>query len=147
MRIMDTDNNVKFALALMELVNKKKEEIKTLTSEIIELENDPKNIVKIKQDVQSILNAVASCSNSNSNDLEIVEGRADLVFYVMRMLTESDGTISSSSWHGRLISHQLEDFCTRANAWNPIKFDFTKKGLKVVLPKIKNLNLGIITNK
>jgi hypothetical protein len=82
---METNDNVKFALAVLDIVNKKKEEIKVLTSQIIELEGDPKNIVKIKQNVQSILNAVAFCSNSNNNDLELVKLSAKTVFDEMRM--------------------------------------------------------------
>jgi hypothetical protein len=34
----------------------------------MELEDDPENVVKIKQNVQKILNAVASYSNSKSAD-------------------------------------------------------------------------------
>jgi hypothetical protein len=56
-----------------------REEIKRLTSEIMELEEDPKNIVKIKRNLQGILNAVVSCSNSNSNELELVKISAGMV--------------------------------------------------------------------
>ena len=143
---METNSSSKFALAVLEMVNKKKEEIKTLTSEIIALEDDPKNLVKIKQNVQSVLNAVACCSNSTSNDLELVKLSADIVFNVLRMCAsdENHTAIKREAW-GVLITHQLEDFCIFANAWNPVKFDFGKKGWKI---EFKNLNIGgIIGNK
>lgn len=38
----------------------------------------------------------------------------------------------------------LEAYC---NTVNSIRFDFTKKSFRIVLPKIKNLNVGSITNK
>jgi hypothetical protein len=142
---METNDNVKFALAVLDIVNKKKEEIKVLTSQIIELEGDPKNIVKIKQNVQSILNAVAFCSNSNNNDLELVKLSAKTVFDEMRMCSgRNDQLVMPRSW-GVLITHRLEEFCTYANAWNPIEFDFKKKSWKI---EFKNLNIGgIIQNK
>ncbi|MCW4046113.1 MAG: hypothetical protein NWE99_00915 [Candidatus Bathyarchaeota archaeon] len=131
---METDDNVKFALAVLDLVSKKKEEIKTLTSEIIELESEHKNIVKIKQNVLSILNAVATCSNSRSCDLQLVKLSAEDIFHTIRMFRGDNDNL----W-GILLAHSLEDFCTYANAWNPIKFDFHKKGWKI---EFKNLNIG-----
>lgn len=135
---MGTADKEKFAITLLEMISKKREEIKSLTSEIMELENDPKNVVKIKQNVQSILNAVASCSNSKSNDLKLVTLCAELVFLNMRMCEEN-----RDCWDV-LVVHELEDFCINANAWNPIEFDFSKKGLKIDL---KNINIGYNVNK
>jgi hypothetical protein len=60
---METVDEETFTITLLKMINEKREEIKKLTSEIMELEHDPKNVVKIKQNVQSILNAVASYSN------------------------------------------------------------------------------------
>ena len=70
---------------------------------------------------------------------------AEMVFDVMRMCSNKDDrcSIEPDSW-GVLITHRLEDFCTDANAWNPIEFNFTKKGWKI---EFKNLNIGIIQNK
>jgi hypothetical protein len=133
----------RFALALLEMINKKREEIKTLTSQIIEWENDPKNVVKIKQNIQSILNAVASISNENSNYLGRVMLIANSVLRAMRMCMDDDYEVKPSSWKG-LIPERLERFCTLANFWNPIDFDFNKKGLKI---DFKNINLGININK
>lgn len=142
---MATNDNAKFAMALLDIVNKKKEEIKKLTTEIIELESDSKNIVKIKQNVQSVLNAVAFCSNSKSNDLKQVKLSAEWVFDVIRMFpNKGDYSLTKPNSIGVLISHQLEDFCTYANSWNPIEFDFSKKGWKI---EFRNLNIGIIQNK
>jgi hypothetical protein len=140
---METTDKEKFAITLLEMINKKREEIKSLTSKIIELEEDPKNVVKIKQNVQSILNAVASYSNSKSNDLKIVTLSAELVFRMMKVCEDRNHIIDRSWWHG-LVINELEDFCISANAWNPIEFDFSKKGLKL---DIKNVNIGININK
>jgi len=142
---METTEKEKFAIALLDMINKKREEVKKLTSDIIALENDPKNVVKIKQYIQSIINAVASCSNSDSNDLEIIKLDANIIFRLIRMSKDSydDQTIKPRSWHV-LVTHRLEDFCIMANAWNPIKFDFSKKGLKIDL---KNVNIGINITK
>lgn len=38
----------------------------------------------------------------------------------------------------------IEKTCNFANS---VRFGFTKKGLKIVLPKIKNLNLGYNVNE
>jgi hypothetical protein len=55
---------------------------------------------------------------ANSNDLELVKLSAYLVFRVIRMSQkEKNHTINSRSWNV-LVSHELEDFCIRANAWN-----------------------------
>jgi hypothetical protein len=139
---METADKEKFAIALLDMINKKREEVKTLTSEIIALENDPKNVVKIKQNIQSIINAVASCSNSDSNDLEIIKLDANIIFKLIRMSKDNydDHTIKPRSWQV-LVTHRLEDFCIYANAWNPIKYDFNKKGWRI---DFKNLNLSII---
>jgi hypothetical protein len=133
----------KFAIALLEMIDKKREEIKTLTSQIIEWENDPKNVVKIKQNIQSILNAVASISNKDNNDLEIVKLMADVILNDMRGCREDNYEINPRSWDA-LIPPNLEDFCIHANCWNPIRFDFNKKGLKI---DFKNINFGININK
>ncbi len=141
---MKTDNTEDFALAVLELVTKKKEEINALTSEIIALEDNPRNIVKIRQNVQKILNAVACCSDSDSNDLELVKLSADMVFRVLRMCAsdENHTTVKPEAW-GVIIIHELEDFCTFANSWNPVKYDFNKKGWKI---EFKNLNLAAVVN-
>ena len=83
---MDANNNSKFAIALLDMINKKKEEIRALTNEILQLEDDPKNIKKIRQNVLSILNAVTFCSDSKSNNLDLVKLKAGLVLDVLRMV-------------------------------------------------------------
>jgi hypothetical protein len=141
---MEKVEQEKLALALLDMVNKKRDEIKTLTSEIMELESDPKNIVRIKQKVQSILNAVASFS-SDSNGLMIVKLNAELVFKAIRLSTdEDDQTVHPCSWHGFVV-HELEDFCLSANSWNPIKSDFAK-GSKITINFPKTLNIASIVN-
>jgi len=142
---MVANEDTKFAVSLLEMVNKKKEEIGKLTNEIIEWEDDPKNIKKIKQSVLSILNAVTFCTDSKSYDLHLVTLSADMVFDVLRPFSNPDDPdeVEPDSF-GLVITHQIEDFCNYANSWNPIKYDFTEKGWKI---EFKNLNIGIIQNK
>jgi len=141
---MEKAEQEKLALALFEMISKKREEIKMLTSEIMELENNPKNVVRIKQNVQRILNAVASFS-SDSNDLEIVKLSAELVFLKIQMSTdENDRHVDPQYWHG-LIVHELEDFCVNANSWNPVKSDFAKSS-KIIINFPKTLNIASIVN-
>lgn len=126
------------------MINRQREEIRKLTSEIIELENDSKNAIKIKQNVQSVLNAVASFSGSDRNDLELLKIKADLIFTKIRLSTEiANHTTKPKRW-GIFITHPLEDFCICANSWNPIQFDFSKRGFKIDL---KNVNFGVNINK
>lgn len=140
---MEKAEQEKLALALLDMINQKREEIKTLTSEIMELESDPKNVVRIKQNIQSILNAVASFS-SDSNDLRIVQVKAELVFQLIRLFTHDGHIIIPQSWH-RSVVHELEGFCIYANSWNPIKSDFAK-GSKIIINFPKTLNIASIVN-
>jgi hypothetical protein len=55
------------------MLEKERDEIRRLTSEILALENDPKNSTKLKQDiigVQSAINKMASYSNLENRKLE-----------------------------------------------------------------------------
>lgn len=128
----------KFMLALLELVNKKRDEIKTLTCEIMELENDPKNIVKIKQNIQCIVNDVASLSQPKSGYLEVIQSNASSIFGIIRLTIDKNNILRPF-----VISH-IEEFCILANSWNPIEFDFSKKGVRIDL---KNVNIGLNLNK
>lgn len=139
---MEKAEQEKLALALFDRIDQKREDIKRLTSEIMELENDPKNVVRIKQDVQSVLNAVASFS-SDSDGLELVKSSAKLVFIAIQMETrEDDHTIDASRWYG--LVKELEDFCIEANSWNPIKFNFDKSS-KITI-NFQNINFAILGN-
>jgi hypothetical protein len=145
---MEGAQQERLAIALLRMVNEKREEIKTLTSEIMELESTVKNVVKIKQNIQKIINAVASFSSENSNDLVNVKLGADLVLTEIHFSTntaEDDGDdhIINSRWHG--IVHELDRFCISANSWNPIKSDFAKRS-KIIINFPKTLNIASIVN-
>jgi hypothetical protein len=141
---MEKAEEEKLALALINMIDQKREKIKRLTCEIIELENDPKNVVKIKQDVQSVLNAVASFS-SDSEFLAIIALDTKMISTEIQMETSKDTqTINAAGWHA-LVVPELENFCIYANSWNPIKSDFGK-GAKIIINFPKTLNIASIVN-
>jgi hypothetical protein len=113
---------------------KKKEEICGATFQILAMVKDSKNELEIKKDITlvlSLLNTIASYSNSKNRDLDWFEDAADMIFSQLDLKNYA------------LAECMSEAFC---NAVNSVRFDFTKKGLKIHFPKI-NLNLGFITNK
>ncbi len=132
---MDT-NEKEIALVVLAMVNKKREEIKTLTSEIIELKNNSNNIDRIKQNINNIVNAAASVSSPKNDYLENLQSNALATFKLFRAFQNPLSPIAVAG---------LENFCIIANSWNPINYDFTKKGLKIVF---KNINIsGINVNE
>jgi hypothetical protein len=114
----------------------KKAEIRKLTEEILEPAiTTKKNEIEIKKKVTgilSLLSTIASYSDSKNYNLEGVNEMADSIF--SKLDTENY----------TLAELFLEAYC---NTVNSIRFDFTKKNFRIVLPKIKNLNVGSITNK
>lgn len=124
---------------------KKKETICGATLIILELANDPKNSLEIKKNFQYVLeglSTIASYSNVKQKNLDLLKAWADLIFSKIN-LAES---YNRDNWN-KIVAHDLGKFC---NTVNSIRFDFTKRDLKITLPKItlpKNLNIGIITNK
>jgi hypothetical protein len=130
-----------FVLALIDKVNEEKNKINTLTSEIFELENDlnPKNITKIKQNVSKIINAMSSFSSSYAR-LGYCEFIARMILTdIGERINDKNSIVSPTYWNEHII-FWLEKLCIAANTWNPIKFDFSKKGLKI---EFKNLNFSI----
>jgi hypothetical protein len=130
---------------------KKKEVICGLTLEILALENDPKNALLIKQKVTTILSlisTIASYSDSKNYNLDGFRILADAMFGILIQPFEELERLKKASpelW--RDVVYDIELFCNYANS---VRFNFTKKGLKIVFPKItlpKNLNIGNITNK
>ena len=105
----------------------KKEEIRKLTEEILDLSVDQvKNELEIKKRITgifSLISTIASYAKPKDYDFN----RLNLMAYTAN--------------HAH-FSFLLEAFCDNVNS---ITFDFTKKGLKITLPK--NLNIGNITNK
>ena len=111
----------------------KKEEIRELTEQIIELSTSFRNGEEIKQCVTgilSLLSTIASYSDSKNYDLNTITELANLVCENLRRpsdLTPFDKAV----WHLREAS--LVRFC---NVVNSIRFDFTKRGIKINVPKI-----------
>ena len=96
----------------------KKEEIRKLSEEILDLATDlNKNELKIKKKITGILSlisTIASYSKSKNYDLERITYMANMLNCVnMQFL--------------------LEIFCNNVNS---IRFDFTRKDLKIIIPKI-----------
>ncbi len=157
-----------------EMLEKERDEIKRLASEILELEKDPKNNTKIKQHIiyiQSSINRLASYSNPKNTNLDAYMKMADGVMpflsgkpseivekQLMKQINSPEmveklnkrGVMlptnpEYSAWWTLVVSI-LDRYCCYVTS---IRFDFTEKGLKIVLPKItlpKNLNFGNIIN-
>jgi hypothetical protein len=140
---MEKVEQEKLALALLDMINHKREEIKNLTSEIMELESDPKNVKRIKQNLQRIINAVASFS-SDSDDLRLIQAKAEFIFLRIHSFTHDGDIIIPKTWH-EMIVHELDGFCIYANSWSPIKSDFAKSS-KIVINFPKTLNIASIVN-
>jgi hypothetical protein len=118
-----------------------------LTLEILELVNDSRNSLEIKKKMTTILSelsAIAYYSDSKNYDLNAITDLAGNIFDLLRHYPAKVIEDVMPDYWKELIVRRIELFCNVANS---IRFDFTKKGFKIVLPKIKNINLGIITNK
>jgi hypothetical protein len=118
---------------------KKKETVREATLRILEMSHDLKNCLEIKKNFQFILeglSTIASYSNSKNYDLDKLTESVDALFQLMTSETRKGMWILSPI--------VIEHIC---NVTNSARFDFTKKGFKIALPKIKNLNVGSITNK
>jgi hypothetical protein len=165
-----------------EMLEKERDQIKKLTTEILELENDPKNNTKLKQNViaiQSSISRMASYSNPEQYKLdgcakiaenvlallsgnpsdEVQKGMEKLIYdppdeVLKRLKIKRDQwftphqNVAYPAWWSFAVDG-LDKYC---NYVNSIRFNFTKKGLtivfpKIVLPKILNLNFGNITNR
>jgi hypothetical protein len=148
------------------MLEKERDEIRRLTSEILALENDPKNSTKLKQDVigvQSAINKMASYSNLENRKLEniaiIVRSLLFLLSHKLQPDEEEEAekqlrnpspellkklNIGREEWfrlpfnpeypaRWAFVVDSLNSYCCYVNS---IQFDFTKKGLTIVLPKI-----------
>jgi hypothetical protein len=127
-----------------------------LTLGILDMAHDPQNnSLKIKKNIASILsvlNTIASFSDSKNYQLDALAEYADGLFKILTKrpepLSEVDKEITDQLYPKleRLVIDEIERFCIYVNS---IRFDFTNKGLKIglpKLPKIKNLNLGVNIN-
>ena len=102
----------------------KKEQIRKLTEEILETPSDKENEIVIKKKVTgilSLLSTIESYSNSKNYGVERMREMANFIF--SRLDVESYVVAEC----------MLEMFC---NTVNSIRFNFTKKDLKINMPKI-----------
>jgi hypothetical protein len=124
---------------------KSKESICGATIEILELESDPKNALLIKKKISiilSLLSTIASYSNSKNYNLDKLTEFAEALFKMLNPRIEIlEDLLFLMKWRAFTIP-DLELFC---NYVNSIRFDFTKKDLKITLPK--NINLGNIIHQ
>lgn len=107
---------------------KKKEEICGLTLQILDMAHDPQNAVKIKKDmtmILSLVNTIASYSDSKNYDLDHFAKVVDTVFELMSLEKEME------IWDGS--PEAIENICNYANS---IRFEFVKKDFKIHIPKI-----------
>ena len=124
---------------------KDKESICGATLEILELENDPKNALLIKKKISiilSLLTTIASFSDFKNLDIDKFTKIAPPLFRYLNPRTEIlQDAHYLDTWRS-IVVPDLELFC---NYVNSIRFDFTKKDLKITFPK--NINLGNIIHQ
>jgi hypothetical protein len=116
---------------------KKKEEICGLTLKILDMVHSPENLLEIKKNFTSIislLSQIASYSKSKSYNLDKFTDAVNMLFLTMEQEKDCDIWIASPIAIG-----------ITCNYANSVRFDFTKKGLKITFPK--NINIGHIINK
>jgi hypothetical protein len=111
-----------------EKLTEMKEEIRKLTIEILDIKDDPKNELEIKKRLTSILshiNTIASYSDSKNNDLDNFTDRVNRLFDLMHLERKMEiWTISPGV---------TETICNYANS---IRFNFTKRDIRIRIPKI-----------
>jgi len=111
-------------LMLME----KKEEIRKLTIEILDMASKRENALEIKKKFTSILsylNTIASYSDSKNYNLDAYTKGTNLLFTMM------DYEIFLKVWISSPLA--IQEACNYANA---VRFNFTRRDVKIHLPKI-----------
>lgn len=106
----------------------RKDEILELTKEIIDIlyTGGSEQVAEVKKKMTSILSlisAIASYAKPKNVDVKPLLDMTNLIFLEMRLLGDS--------WTG--IASLIEIFC---NTVNHIQFDFTKRDIKIKIPKI-----------
>ena len=123
----------KTSVLVMELTEKerlmlveKKEEIRKLTMEILDMLNDPEKEIESKEikkritSILSLLSTIASYSKSKNYDLNRLTNAANIICVGLDLSKE-------------VLIPAIEVFC---NIVNSVRFDFTKSGIKIHIPKI-----------
>ena len=107
------------------MLTEKKEEIRKLTEALLELARTIKNNgIEIKKKVTgilSLLSTIASYSDARNYNLEGVNNLADSIF----------SELDQENW--TFAELYLELYC---NTVNSIRFNFTRRDVKIHLPKI-----------
>lgn len=118
------------------MLNEKREEIRKLTLEILDMMDKPQQALEIKKKITSILsliNSIASYSNAKNYDVNRFTDVADSIFELINEYVADSGEWSDSYWSIG-VKVGLEKFCNYANS---IRFDFTKRDFKIHIPKIE----------
>jgi hypothetical protein len=116
--------NEKERLMLVE----KKDEIRKLTTEILDMASNPENALEIKKRFTSILNilsTIASYSDSRNYNLDKFTEAVNALFMVLSSETRG------KRWAMSPLA--IERTCNYANS---IRFSFTKRDITIHLPKI-----------
>jgi len=105
-----------------------KKEIQKLTSEILGIMNDPKQSIKIKRKITKILSILGTIGSYTKpkDDLNTFSTMAERIFTDL-----TDPPLPEILW--RFAVRRIEKFCIYTNL---IRFDFTKKDFKIIIPKI-----------
>lgn len=114
------------------MLGEKKEEIRKLTTEILDMASSvrtkPENALEIKKKFTSILshlNYIASYSDSKNYDLDQFTRSINMLFVMM------DREKLTNRWS--LSPLAIGTMCNLANS---VRFNFTKRDVKIHLPKI-----------
>lgn len=105
----------------------KKEEIRKLTTEILDIMDDPKKQSGVKKKITSILSllsTIASYSDSKNYNLDAFTQMANVIFTF---------GLERHEELRPLTVFEIETFC---NYVNSIQFEFTRKDFKIRIPKI-----------
>jgi methionyl-tRNA synthetase len=105
---------------------KKQEKILKVTKEIFDCMKDTTQALEIKKKMTSILSlisTIASYSESKNYNLDVLEKMTTTIFLQMDLFGE----------HWTSLSPWIEVFC---NTVNNIKFNFTKRDIRIKMPKI-----------
>lgn len=104
---------------------KKKEEILKLTTEILDIKNDPEQALEIKKKITNILSLLSTISSYAQSKYD----SSNLWYLTTQIFMEMD--LLGNEW--TVISPLIEVFC---NTVNFIEFKFTKKSISLKIPKI-----------
>ena len=112
------------------LLVEKKKQIQKLTAEILEIMEDQKQAKRIKKkitNILSILSVIGSYVKSKDYNLRLFSLMAEEIF------EELNNQLLKEDLFVHFTVKKIEEFCIYVNS---IQFDFTRKDLKIIFPKI-----------